>query len=121
MPASLQPVLQITGPAWKLTEIGGTPVVAGSKATLDFLDTGKPDSRVSGNGSCNKFGGKSTITGGTVHFSPLRSTKMACASELNAQETKYLEMLQAAERWELRDRVLTIFCKGSDKPLRFVE
>ena len=121
IPDSLRPVLEITGPAWKLADIAGAPVIAGSKASLDFLDTGKPDSRVSGNASCNKFSGKAKIAAGTLQLSPLASTKMACATDVSAQESRYLQMLQAAERWDIKDRVLSIYSKVADKPLRFVQ
>ncbi len=121
VPDTLRPVLEITGPAWKLSEIAGAPVIAGSRASLDFLDTGKPDSRVSGNLSCNKFSGKAKIAASTLHFSRLASTKMACAADVSAQENRYLQLLQSAERWEIKDRALSIFSKATDKPLRFVQ
>jgi len=35
------------------------------------------------------------------------------------QEAKYLEELQAAERFEWKDPYLLIYCKGIEKPLRF--
>jgi hypothetical protein len=35
------------------------------------------------------------------------------------QETKYLNALQAAERYEWKDPYLLIYASGMDKPLRF--
>jgi hypothetical protein len=35
------------------------------------------------------------------------------------QEMKYLNALQAAERFEWNDPYLLIYCKGFEKPLRF--
>ena len=35
------------------------------------------------------------------------------------QETKYLNALGAAERFEWKDPYLLIYCKGFEKPLRF--
>ena len=35
------------------------------------------------------------------------------------QETKYLEALQAAERFEWKEPYLLIHCNGFEKPLRF--
>jgi len=35
------------------------------------------------------------------------------------QEAKYLEALQAAERFEWKDPYLLIHCKGHEAPLRF--
>jgi heat shock protein HslJ len=45
---------------------------------------------------------------------------MACADDAaNAQEKKYLEALQAAERFAFDGPSLLIYSKGMEKPLRF--
>ena len=44
---------------------------------------------------------------------------MACPEAVMNQESKYLEALQAAERFEWKDPYLLIYCKGLEKPLRF--
>ena len=44
---------------------------------------------------------------------------MACAEAVMNQETKYLDALQAAERFKWKEPYLLIYCKGSEKPLRF--
>lgn len=43
----------LNGTQWSLEDLGGKPVIAGSRATLTFLAAGK----VAGNGSCNRFAG----------------------------------------------------------------
>ncbi len=121
IPESQRPVLGLTGPAWKLVEMAGSPALEASEATLDFLDTGKSDSRVTGNASCNQFSGKAQISGSSLHFSPLISTRISCAAEVNDQESKYLKALQSAERFELKGNGLAIYSKGVEKPLRFVQ
>jgi len=44
---------------------------------------------------------------------------MSCPEAVMSQETKYLDALQAAERFEWKDPFLLIYCKGLEKPLRF--
>jgi heat shock protein HslJ len=44
---------------------------------------------------------------------------MACPEAVMNQETKYLQALQSAERFEWKDPYLLIYCKGLEKPLRF--
>jgi heat shock protein HslJ len=44
---------------------------------------------------------------------------MACPEAVMNQETKYLDALQAAERFEWKAPYLLIYCKGFEKPLRF--
>jgi heat shock protein HslJ len=47
-----------------------------------------------------------------------RSRMMRPEAVMN-QEMKYLNALQAAERFEWNDPYLLIYCKGFEKPLRF--
>jgi hypothetical protein len=42
-----------------------------------------------------------------------------CPEAVMNQETKYMNALQAAERFEWKDPYLLIVCKGWEKPLRF--
>ena len=59
------------------------------------------------------------MNGNNIKLSPLGSSRMACAEAAMNQETKYLQMLQAAERFEWKDPYLVIYCKDCEKPLRF--
>jgi heat shock protein HslJ len=45
---------------------------------------------------------------------------MACPDPIGAQENRYLKALGQAERFEQTGDALTVHCKGSDTPLRFV-
>ena len=106
----------LIGTEWLLADLSGTAVIADSKASLAFPEAG----RVAGNGSCNRFTGSITITGNTLKFGPLASTRMACMdSGVSAQEDAYLKALGAANRYEYRDPDLLIYAVGYDKPLRF--
>jgi len=114
--ASSEPVsFSLSNTEWLLEDLGGKGVVDHVRATLAFPEAGK----VAGNGSCNRFFGTSEIHGDAIKLGALGSTRMACAEGVMNQEAKYLEELQAAERFEWKDPYLLIYCKGSDKPLRF--
>ena len=107
----------LLGTAWRLDDLAGKGVVAGTQATLEF----PTDGRASGNGSCNRFNGVVTIAGDTITFGGVASTKMACANDAaNDQETAYFQLLQDAERYEIDGQTLRIFSKGQSEPLRFV-
>ncbi|MRG44297.1 META domain-containing protein [Chitinophaga sp. SYP-B3965] len=68
--------------------------------------------RVSGNGSCNRYSGGYTLTApDKIAFSPLASTKMACPG-LNV-ESRYLELLNKANKWSIKDGVLTLSQDGT--------
>lgn len=106
----------LVGSEWILADLAGTPVIPNSKASLAFPEAG----RVAGNGSCNRFTGSVTITGNTLKFGPLASTRMACTDAgVSAEEDAYLKALGAANRYEYRDPDLLIYATGYDKPLRF--
>jgi heat shock protein HslJ len=105
----------LAGTEWLLEDLGGAGVIENVQATLTFPEAGK----TVGNGSCNRFFGPAEITGSTIELGPLGSTRMACPEAVMNQETKYLDALQAAERFEWKDPYLLIYCKGFEKPLRF--
>ena len=99
---------------WRLQAIGDQPVMANSTATLGFYDTGK----AGGNGSCNRFFGTVTVEGERMQFGPIGSTKMACLGGASAQESRYLDALRKAERYERQGDTLLIYVQGMAQPLR---
>ena len=108
--------VSLVGTEWTLQDLSGTPALPNGKATLAFPESG----RVAGNGSCNRFTGSAEISGDTIKFGMLASTRMACMDNaVSSQEMEYLKALQAAKRFELKDSALLIYAEGYDKPLRF--
>jgi heat shock protein HslJ len=105
----------LVGSEWLLEELAGSGVIDNARATLSSPEAGK----VSGNGSCNRFFGPAEVARAAVKLGPFGSTRMACPEVAMNQETKYLNALQAAERYQWRDPSLLVYCKGFDKPLRF--
>lgn len=100
---------------WVLEDIGGTGVIDNARATLEFRDS----ARVAGRGSCNHFSGSVTVSGSTIAFSPLASTRMACAEAVMNQETRYFKALADAERYAIEGTSLLIYATGMERPLRF--
>ena len=113
-PAKTVP-LNLVGSEWLLEDLGGRGVMDNVQATLTFPAAAK----VAGKGSCNRFFGPAQISGDVIKLGPLASSRMACPEAVMNQETKYLEALQAAERFEWKNPYLLIYCKGFEKPLRF--
>jgi heat shock protein HslJ len=105
----------LAGTEWLLEDLGGAGVIDNVQATLTFPEAGK----TAGNGSCNRFFGPAVITESTIKLGPLGSTRMSCPEAVMNQETKYLDALQAAERFGAFHSYLLIYCKGFEKPLRF--
>ena len=105
----------LVGSEWELRDLGGTPVLDDRRPTLSFVDPG----RISGNASCNRYGGGADLGDGTIKVSPLAVTKMACTPEIDSQEHAYLAALQNASRLELVGGELVVHTDSLEKPLRF--
>jgi heat shock protein HslJ len=114
VPANTIP-FSLTGSEWLLEDLAGSGVIDRIQVTLSFPEAGK----VAGNGSCNRFFGPAKISGDTIKLGPLASSRMACPEAVMNQESKYLDALPAAERFEWKDSHLLIYCKDCEKPLRF--
>jgi len=109
-------VVSLAGTQWLLESMGETPVAPESGLTLAFAE----DNAVSGSGGCNNFSGTYTLDGDSLTFSPLVSTKMACADDaMTQQETAFLEALGSTTRYEMSDGRMTLWA-GDAETLTFI-
>ena len=92
-----EPASLLQGAEWTVVEIGGAPLVAGSKVTLDFA----PDGRVSGHASCNNFTGAYTLSGEGLAISRVAGTRMMCDATLMDQERKFLDTLGGVQNFSI--------------------
>ena len=109
------PAPGLPGTTWRFEDLSGTGVLENVEATLEFPEAGK----TSGRASCNRFSGTVEISGASIRFGPLAATKMSCGDAADAQERRYLQALQGAERFGFDGPALLIYSKGMEKPLRF--
>jgi heat shock protein HslJ len=65
-----------------------------------FILDGK-NHRVHGNSGCNSFVGAYKLSGVNLRFTQVASTRKFCSGQLGEQETEFLKMLDATERWEI--------------------
>jgi len=100
---SPQSLTGLTGPTWRVTNYnngvrGVVSTVAGTQLSMVFGD----DGRVSGDTGCNLFSGPYTLSGSSISFGPLATTRRACLSdEANQQEQQFLAALHATTTYEL--------------------
>lgn len=114
-PAVIDPKT-LSGATWLLEDLAGRGVIDDSHVTLQFLVDGK----VAGSGGCNRYSGSATLKGSQITFTPLASTRMACAPALMDQETRYLDALTKADTVAYdKTGALLIGVKGEPKPLLF--
>lgn len=107
----------LQGTVWRLEDLAGAGLAPDTEATLEFP---AEEGKVAGNGSCNRFFGSVDLTGATIKFGQMGSTRMACPEPIAGQETRYLKALESAERFTSDGATLLIYCAGMEKPLRFV-
>jgi len=107
--------VDLDGSVWALTAIDNNTAIIGNSPTLAF-----EDDMVSGNASCNIYSGSYQVEGETISFGPLARTEMYCMEPEGGmdQEQTYLEILGAAQRFELVDGILIIY-SDSGKTLTF--
>ncbi len=110
----------IAGTSWTLESLGPTgsetPIVQGSTIRLVFDTNGQ----VSGSAGCNSYGAKYKIKGGTISFDAISSTLMACLNnDLNQQEQRYLQALQATGRFDVSGGRLKIWYDNGKNALIF--
>jgi len=104
----------LTGQAWFLTAIDGTPVDGSLGMGVTFGDDGS----ATGSGGCNNFRGTYSVDGDTLTVGPLASTRMSCGSATDALESSYLSSLEAAFGFAISGQDLVI-STAADQTLDF--
>jgi len=90
--------------AWLAEDIAGATVPAGVATTLEIA----ADGAVSGSGGCNRYRGRAELGAGTIAFSPLAATRMACPGPAMEQEGRFFAALAAARRFRIEDGRLVL-------------
>ncbi len=90
------PSALLQGGEWRVVDIAGTGIVDGSHATLNF----GADGQLTGSGSCNRYSGRTTLTGeGLTVSAKTAMTLMACVPELMQQERRFMQLLEQTRRF----------------------
>ncbi len=103
--AGSAPAASATGREWRLVELAGRPAAMGAggrPATLRM-----EAERASGFAGCNSFSGGYEMADSSLVFSPLASTRMACAEGMEL-EREYLAALEATRSFRLTTQGLEL-------------
>ncbi|MES2981859.1 MAG: META domain-containing protein [Verrucomicrobiota bacterium] len=104
---------------WRLTQIGDEAIAADAGVTLVFTE----DSKLSGSGGVNRFGGKCELKAdGQITIQNIFSTQMAALDEnVMKREGQYFQLLGKAKRALLINGNLILECTDKDnKPIKLV-
>ncbi len=112
--ASSQP--DLNGTSWVLTQLQGKAVSSKQAPTLVFAD-----GKVSGNASCNSFGGEyKRGSGDSLKLEQMMSTLMACVDDsLMKQESTYLGALGQVAKYKLENDQLFMYDQGGQLLAQF--
>jgi putative lipoprotein len=98
---------------WKLTELGGGPVVVAERQREPHFILHPAAKRVSGSGGCNRLTGSYDLEGDRLSFRQMAGTIMACAQGMET-EKKFLAALQQASMAKIeRQRLELLDAAGS--------
>lgn len=93
------------GREWRLLEMNGEP----ARATPPTLRLDAAEKRVSGNTGCNSYFGSYELSGDSLSFGALASTRRACLDPAaNTQEGAYLGALNRTRTWRLDGGALVL-------------
>jgi putative lipoprotein len=108
--------LSLAGPTWRVTSIGGQPVLSGTTITAEF----STEDRVAGTSGCNRYFGSAKAEAGRIAMGPFGATLMACSpDDVMAQESRYLAALEAAKSYRVSGDELRLGPTASETTLVF--
>ena len=103
------------GIRWMLVEVVGAAARSATPERAAYLELSPSEGRATGNTTCNRFSGPYSLSGDSLGFGALISTKMACVdSALNAQEVAFLGALQTTRRWRMAGDTLVLAGESGD-------
>ncbi len=70
-----------------------------------------------GNAGCNTYNAIATVSGNTVHFSNVASTKVACPPPASVVEAAFLQGLNLASEWKVEGDTLTMSAPRGQPPI----
>jgi heat shock protein HslJ len=106
---------KLAGTSWLVETVGGRAVLAETELTLRF---GGND-QITGNAGCNSFHGEFRLSGESLSFGPLASTRKACPEGILDQEAGYLAALARTERVRIEGGKTLLLLPGEEgEPIR---
>jgi heat shock protein HslJ len=109
-----EPASLLQGAEWTVVEIGGAPLVAGSKVTLNFT----PDGQISGHASCNSFTSAYTLSGEGLAIASGASTRMMCDDALMDQERRFLATLAKVRNFSVGTDGALLLKTGDERTIK---
>lgn len=105
-----------TNDVWQLTEMNGREVSLKKGQKIPTIQFNTEAGTFSGNNGCNRyFGSFKDMGNGQMALADFNSTKMACPEAIHKLESKFMELLQRCNRYEIGQYKLQL--KNGDRAL----
>ncbi len=122
LPSPTETLNPLVGSRWHLTSLDGQKPIQGTSITVSFDET-----TMQGSAGCNTYGGGPdsgpylAAIDGTLTITQTAITVMGCLEPpgILEQETKYMQVLRQAARYQLVDDRLVIFDKAGAARLEY--
>ncbi len=112
------PVIGLEGPKWQLVDVSDEPVSPQAGERRPSMTFDATDKQASGFAGCNNFFGSYELDGSSLKFGPVGTTRMFCEGAAGEIEMRFMESLEQARTWELKDSALLLL-DGSKVLARF--
>jgi len=93
---------------WNLIELNGDPVTAASAESQPYIYLHSEGDKLSGSGGCNRLFGSFDLSGNSLQFHSVASTRMACADNSMEHEPALLEALKLVSSYRIEGDTLIL-------------
>ena len=104
---------------WRPVRIGDRAVTVPAQQREPWIVLEPATRRVTGSGGCNRISGSYEAGTGTLRFSPMIATQMACPAM--ETETAFLRALNGTRRFRIQGRILELMDGGGKTLVRLEE
>jgi heat shock protein HslJ len=100
-PASAESAHALSSVTWSILTLEGAKLALPAGAKAPSLRFDAAEKRVTGTTGCNVIVGSYDVQGRSLKFSPLATTRMACAPPLDGIESRFLRALEKTDGYRI--------------------
>ncbi len=105
---SERPLVELDGHVWQLLEVGGLAFTLPPGSTVPSISFDTESGKASGHAGCNQFFGQFVISGSSLSFEQLGTTRMACPEPLASVEQRFLAALGNTDGYAMQGSELLL-------------
>jgi len=116
---SVEDGADLVGPVWRLVRFQDGRAARDTLEEVLVTVQFRPDGKVAGRGGCNRYSGGYEVSGDTLTFGAIASTKRACMGPAMDVENRYFEMLRQIHSHALDAGRLNLYDEEGSRRLTF--